>query len=191
MPQDDAQHSAFGRYPLEKALLGLLLPGPKHGYVLYQNFLSTFQKIWKAGQTKVYVTLTALEKQGYLTITTEAQERRPARKIYHLTEAGRAEFLTWLHQPVPSMRAVRVEFLAKLRLFALLRLPGASALIASQLALFETILDEWTGQADSPEGDQSFSELVREFQIQQMHFLINWLGSVQERHEDLFEIAPR
>jgi DNA-binding PadR family transcriptional regulator len=177
-------HSGFGRYPLENVALGLLMAGPQHGYGLYQDFTRNFGSIWKAGQTKFYVALTRLESQGYLRATTEAQEGRPARKVYHLTPQARDVFLGWLHRPVESMRAIRVEFIAKLRFFDILGLPGGAQLIDAQAEVLQAMLDEWE-QAASVQDDDSdtFYTLVDDFRQRQARFFIEWLAACRPRFE--------
>lgn len=124
--------TGFGTYPLRYLALGLLMKGPDHGYQLDQTLEEDFQMIWKAGQTKLYVTLSRLEEAGLLGYELEPQENRPDRKVYHLTDQGRKEFLSWVRSPVPSMRAVRVELIAKLRFYNLLDLPRVEDLIHAQ-----------------------------------------------------------
>jgi PadR family transcriptional regulator AphA len=173
----DTGHSGFGRYPLQNVALGLLMRGPKHGYGLYQDFTEFFGSIWKAGQTKFYVALADLQKGGSLDATMEPQENRPARKVYRLKDAGREQFLSWLQEPVRSMRTVRVEFIAKLRFFDLLDLEGAGALIDAQIGVFQAMVDEWQGAiagSGAVEADP-FYGLVYDFRVRQARFIIEWL----------------
>lgn len=172
----DTEHSGFARYPLANVALGLLAAGPKHGYGLYRDFEEYFGSIWKAGQTKFYVALSSLQDEGYLDAELEPQENRPARKVYHLTEKGRQEFLKWLHEPVYSMRAMRVEFIAKLRFFDLLGEPGAEELIDEEIALFGEMLDEW--EAEEP--TDPFYNLVNGYRIRQARAIVEWLEAVKQ-----------
>jgi DNA-binding PadR family transcriptional regulator len=181
----DTEHSGFGRYPLQNVALGLLMRGPKHGYGLYQDFTDFFGSIWKAGQTKFYVALTDLQGGGFLDATMEPQENRPARKVYHLTEAGREQFLSWLREPVRSMRTVRVEFIAKLRFFDLLGIAGAGALIDAQITVFQAMVDEWEGAvagSGAVEADP-FYGLVYDFRVRQARFIIEWLEACKTHVE--------
>jgi DNA-binding PadR family transcriptional regulator len=178
------QHSGFARYPLDNVALGLLMPGPRHGYRLYQEFEKNLGSIWKAGQTKFYVALSDLEAKGLLCATTEPQEGRPARKVYHLEEAGREVFLAWLRQPAKSMRAIRVEFMAKLRFFDLLNLEGAKQLIDTQIEVLQAMLDEWeapTSEEPQTGGDTFYADIVQEFRRRQAIFMIEWLMHCRSR----------
>jgi PadR family transcriptional regulator AphA len=182
----DTKHSGFTRYPLENVALGLLMAGPKHGYELFQDFVKDFSLIWKAGQTKFYVTLNGLQADNYLQAITEPQTGRPTRKVYHLTPAGEEAFLHWLHQPVKSMRAVRVELIAKMRFFDILELPGAEQLIDAQIDVFQTMLDEWQqrGSVQRAEEANGFYKLVHDYRQQQAGFIIGWLAACKEYFQD-------
>lgn len=173
----DTEHSGFARYPLENVALGLLAVAPKHGYGLYQDFETYFGSIWKAGQTKFYVALASLQEDGYLSVTTEPQENRPARKVYHLTEKGRTAFLEWLREPVRSMRAMRVEFIAKLRFFDLLELPGAQELIDKQIEVYGQMLDEWEGEMQ----EDTFEALVYDYRLRQARAIVEWLEAARDK----------
>lgn len=48
----------------------------------------------------IYPALARLEDDGLLTSRTEQQDGKPAKKIYSITEAGRAAFVQELHEPL-------------------------------------------------------------------------------------------
>jgi DNA-binding PadR family transcriptional regulator len=166
--------TGFGTYSLRYLALGLLMKGPNHGYQLDQTLEEVFGMIWKAGQTKLYLTLSDLEKGGLLTTETEHQEKRPDRKIYHLNERGREIFLEWVQQPVSSLRAARVELLAKLRFYQWLELPGVETLIQAQIGIFQIMIEEWL--ADQQQERDPFIRQVFEFRIRQARFINSWLA---------------
>ena len=168
------KRTGFGAYPLRYLALGLLMGGPAHGYQLDQTLGEVFDMIWKAGQTKLYVTLSNLEKEGALRIEMEEQENRPDRKVYHLTEVGRGEFLKWVEKPVSSLQAVRVELLAKLRFYDWLRLPGVKHLITAQQEIFQSMINEWKQDQDLE--DDPFICQVYDFRIKQAQFILEWLA---------------
>lgn len=168
------KHGGFTAYPLEFVALGLLMNGPKHGYALYRDFTLAFDLIWHAEQAKFYGILAALEEKGHLRITTELQEKRPARKVYHITASGHDAFLEWVGQPVTSMRAVRVEFMAKLRFHSLLDLGDIEKFIDHQMFALQAMLMEWE-QTDQPESDP-IRIWVKDFRRRQALFMIEWLA---------------
>ena len=172
------KRTGFGTYPLRYLALGLLMGGPAHGYQLDQTLGEVFGMIWKAGQTKLYVTLSNLEKEGLLRIEKERQENRPDRKVYHLTQAGRNEFQEWVTRPVNSLRAARVELLAKMRFYHWLKLPGVEKLIHAQQQIYQIMINEW--QEDKVREEDTFLRQVYDFRINQALFILNWLASFQE-----------
>ncbi len=173
------KRTGFGSYPLRYLALGLLMKEPGHGYQLDQILSEKFGMIWKAGQTKLYVTLSDLEKQGLLRIELERQKNRPDRKVYHLTKQGKETFLDWVGKPVPSLRAARVELLAKLRFHDWLVLPNATELIHSQQEIFHKMITEWK-EEKAGEKDP-FLELVYDFRIKQAQFIKDWLETYQKK----------
>jgi len=173
-----AKKTGFGSYPLRYLALGLLMKSPNHGYQLDQDLADKFGMIWKAGQTKLYITLSGLEKSGLLRIEIERQENRPDRKVFHLTDLGRTTFLDWVSEPVSSLRAARVELLAKLRFYEWLDLPEPGKLIHAQQDIFQIMIHEW--QADQTQESDSFLRYVYDFRINQAQFINDWLAEFKK-----------
>lgn len=167
------KRSGFGAYPLEYVALGLLMNESKHGYALYQDFETHFDLIWKAGQAKFYNALARLEEKQYLSFEMDPQENRPARKVYHITPTGKEAFLNWLHQPVLSIQAIRVEWIAKLRFFDLLKADNARQFIDAQIDALQAMLSEW--QSADRESSDMIYQLVDDYRYRQVVFIIDWL----------------
>lgn len=58
----------------------------------------------------IYPTLSRLEAEGMVTVRAEQQDGKPSRKVYSITEAGRAEFVQSLLVP-PAPDKFKSEFL--------------------------------------------------------------------------------
>ncbi|MCB9452696.1 MAG: PadR family transcriptional regulator [Anaerolineaceae bacterium] len=85
---------------LKHAILGLLTFQPMTGYDLkHLAFDSTVAHFWRADQAQIYRTLDNMEQEGFLTSDIQLQTERPSKRIYAITDAGRAELLAWLRQP--------------------------------------------------------------------------------------------
>ena len=165
----------FASFSLENLALGLLMQGPRHGYQLYQEYETIFLPIWTVGRSKFYAALSMLHETGFLAVTTEPQDDRPTRKIYSLTESGRVRFTSWLYEPVVPIRAVRVEFLAKLRFFPLLNLPDANRLIDAQIAVCRSTRDGWLTAQTAAHSADPFFALVHDFRRRQIELILDWL----------------
>jgi DNA-binding PadR family transcriptional regulator len=166
---------------VEWSLLGLLRQRPRHGYALHQE-LSDSQGlglVWTLKQSQLYALLEKLEARGYITPTLDT-ENYPPRKIYHLTDAGRAALDAWLREPVEHGRDLRLEFLAKLY-FAQLEGPTVTrALLQQQRAACQTWLrQQQQALEDLPEA-QTYETLVREFRMGQIDAMLTWLDRCEE-----------
>ncbi|MFC1992005.1 PadR family transcriptional regulator [Chloroflexota bacterium] len=77
-------------------LLGILQEGKTHGYRLNEyvnHVMSLFADIKKS---KVYYTLEKLEKDGCVENEIEREGKRPERRVYKITDKGKAVFLQLL-----------------------------------------------------------------------------------------------
>ncbi len=88
---------------LDHAILGFLNYLPLSGYDLKKRFDSSIKYFWSAEQSQIYRTLGRLTGQGWVTVEVVEQSERPDRKVYHITDAGRAELRRWLEQPFPAL----------------------------------------------------------------------------------------
>ncbi len=170
-----------GTQSVGPVLLGLLLPGPKHGYELHQEFTESLGAVWQVGLSQMYAHLKALENDGLVTCQTEVQANRPPRKIYSITDEGRGHFLRWLHEPTPQIRGIRLEFLSRLFLFRRLGLPGLRDLIDRQKALCQARAEALSRLADDT--DDPFLRLVHRFRMGQVEAIIHWLDTCRETYD--------
>jgi DNA-binding PadR family transcriptional regulator len=77
-------------------LLGVLLGGKTHGYRLSEYVAHAMGLYADIKKSKVYYTLEKLEKDGYVEHETEREGKRPERRVYQITEKGKAYFLQLL-----------------------------------------------------------------------------------------------
>jgi PadR family transcriptional regulator AphA len=164
---------------MEQVLLGLLMEGPMHGYDLHRRVEKELGRIWRMGISNIYGALKRLEQAGQVESTLNPQENRPPRKVYHITPAGRKSFLAWVRQPVPTMRAMRVEFPAKLYFVRALGLEGARELIAAQ----ETVCRERVERLERSAaqcGPHDLDRLIFDFRRRQVEAILEWLKFCRE-----------
>jgi DNA-binding PadR family transcriptional regulator len=103
---------------LEILILRHLSRTPAHGYELRKRVEAT------AGVTlhnnSLYPALKRFEEAGAVTKTAEAQEGRPARNVYELTDVGRDLLHDMRAELPPEQAADDYEFLTRIGQFALL-----------------------------------------------------------------------
>ena len=102
--------------------LGVLSMGDASGYEIRKVFEDAFSHFYVAGFGSIYPALAELTREGYATCENVEQEKRPAKKVYHLTEAGLEAFHNALADTYPSHR-IRSDFMVLL-VFAHLLPPG-------------------------------------------------------------------
>ena len=87
---------------LEYKLLGLLARQPMSGYDLASKLKQRFVPFGPISHTQIYPALASLEQQGLVRYhIVEQQAVRPNKKVYELTEEGRAALRQWVESPTP------------------------------------------------------------------------------------------
>ncbi|MCL4265477.1 MAG: PadR family transcriptional regulator [Anaerolineae bacterium] len=167
---------------LELALLGFLRQQPKHGYAIHQELANPagLGPVWQIKLSQLYALLSKLEDAAFVTTTTEPQENKPPRKLFHLTDTGEAAFQSWRQSPVGHGRSLRLEFLVKLY-FA--RLEGAEA-ITHLLAAQRAQCAEWLGNeqeivAEEIGNGRRYGRLVHQFRLGQIQAMLTWLDQCE------------
>lgn len=82
----------------ELLLLGLLLDADQHGYQLNEWIEQRLQAVTTLKRPTAYAVLERLCAAGSVSLTTVRQGRRPPRKVYHITPAGRQRFVEGLRR---------------------------------------------------------------------------------------------
>lgn len=164
-------------------MLGFFRQESKHGYAVHQALSDPagLGPVWRIKLSRLYALLNKLEEAGYLTSTTEPQEKRPPRKVFHLTAEGEAVFLSWIQRPVRHGRLLRLEFLIKLYFARLEGEEAAARLLAAQreqchewLAIEREIINEEIA------GGRRYGRLVHAFRSGQLQAMLNWINYCQE-----------
>ena len=93
--------------------LGVLSLGEASGYEIKKFFEDGFSHFYVAGFGSIYPALAQLTRDGLVTCSDIQQERRPAKKVYRITEAGASLFQRELMQTHPTHK-VRSDFLLQL-----------------------------------------------------------------------------
>lgn len=174
---------------LDHAILGFLNYHPYTGYDLKKIFDTSVQHFWPADQSQIYRTLNRLTKQGFAKMEKVPQEDRPDRKVYHITEAGRAELMTWLAGPPPldaprSAPLVQVFFSGQLSNEEVLaKFEGFAAIMRAILAQYDQVPNQLGPFQDeiTSAREHFFWLLTLENGIANMRANLVWAESIIER----------
>ena len=90
--------------------LGVLSLGDASGYEIKKRLEDTFSHFYDASFGSIYPALNRLQNEGLVHCETEAQAKRPDKKVYSLTVDGRLTLVRELNN-MPGRDRVRSEFL--------------------------------------------------------------------------------
>jgi DNA-binding PadR family transcriptional regulator len=118
------------------AILGLLNWQPLSGYDLKKIISESEVFYWSGNNNQIYTALVRLHTAGMVTRQIQPQESLPAKKIYSITQQGRAELHRWVLSTA-ELPEVHNTFL--------IQLACAEGLTAEEL---DTLLDHYEAEID-------------------------------------------
>jgi DNA-binding PadR family transcriptional regulator len=168
---------------LEFALLGFLRQEPLHGYQIHQQITDPegLGMIWRIKQSQLYAILSRMEDEGYVSSVIQAQEIRPPRRTYRLTEIGRAAFLEWVETPIQNGRQMRQEFLARLYFALKEGKDTAAQLVGRQRNLFRASLANLSLKQIENDTEAGFGDLVLLYRVKYIESALDWLDLCYEK----------
>jgi DNA-binding PadR family transcriptional regulator len=93
--------SAYGDLvALPHAILVSLCEQAGSGYELARRFDRSIGYFWAATHQQIYRTLRTMETDGWVDVDVVEQQARPDKKVYRVTDAGRAELSRWIAEPL-------------------------------------------------------------------------------------------
>jgi DNA-binding PadR family transcriptional regulator len=99
---------------LRHAVLAALLEGGASGYQLAKRFDVSVANFWSATPQQLYRELDRLKADGLVDAHVVRQQRRPDKRVFTLTDAGRADLHRFTGVPAKPV-AMRDELLVKLQ----------------------------------------------------------------------------
>jgi DNA-binding PadR family transcriptional regulator len=118
---------------LEIFALSILRTGPVHGYELKRRVQRPSRGA--LSNNSLYPMLRRFELEGLVTRTTEAQEGKPARNVYEITDAGRERLRALLWTLPPELATNEEEFLVRVSFFHEIPEMNQRAIVAAREAV--------------------------------------------------------
>ena len=175
------------------AILGILNLTEASGYDLKtQMFDRSVAHFWQADQAQIYRTLEKLAEKGWVESRLEIQTERPNRKVYRITDTGRAELIRWLREP-QALPIHREPFLIQLFFGTLLPNEALIALAKHQLHQHQQKLEEYTQTllpqiAEQTGRTHTLMRLTLDLGISSEKLYVAWLQQVIHVLENLPEL---
>ena len=164
---------------MRSLFLALLADESRYGYEIKQALEQEFGEslpALNAGQ--IYSTLARLERDGLVVgQSVEGDSRR--KRVYELTEAGRAALTDWIATPVPGTR-LKDEFFMKLVILASAGLADPKALIAGQRREYLQSLRDLDAML-ATDGAKPAAELLAEGAVLHLKADLEWLDLIEQR----------
>jgi DNA-binding PadR family transcriptional regulator len=126
---------------LPHVILGMLRKQPQSGYDLNKQLEASIQYFWDTDISRIYRSLAAMEKKGWVVFETVLQTDGPKKKVYNLTRDGRRELEAWLSEPGMGSGA-RNPFLAQLHFSDAVPVQAQLNVLKRRLAELEAALGE-------------------------------------------------
>jgi len=125
--------------------LGVLARGDASGYEIKKSFEEgPFAHIQAASFGSIYPALTKLSEDGLLACRAEPQDKRPDKKVYSITPAGRDALAARLMQP-PAADRVSSDFLFIMFFAHVLPPPLLADFIDQRIAWYEASIERMQG----------------------------------------------
>ncbi|WP_436698555.1 PadR family transcriptional regulator [Nocardioides sp. BYT-33-1] len=99
---------------LEHAILVSLSERAASGSDLVRRFDASIGFFWSATHQQIYRVLGRMERDGWVASEAVTQADRPTKKVYAVTDAGRAELARWIGEPT-APDAMRSSVSVKMR----------------------------------------------------------------------------
>ncbi|HEV7973867.1 PadR family transcriptional regulator [Amycolatopsis sp.] len=87
---------------LEHAILVSLSERSGSGYELTRRFEKSIGLFWNATHQQIYRVLKRMEEADWVAVDHVEQDGRPDKKVYTVSDPGRAELVRWLAEPNDS-----------------------------------------------------------------------------------------
>ena len=175
---------------LKHILLGFLSYGPLTGYDLKKHMDNSTQFFWHAKLSQIYPTLKELAEQELVKAEVIPQEGKPDKKIYFITEVGRAMFMDWLAESIKELPKTKEPALLKLFFSGALdkevlleQLYLQLALHRAQLACYQQETAAYIRQIIAETGiirESVLWELARQYGEEHERTYIRWLEKAIE-----------
>jgi DNA-binding PadR family transcriptional regulator len=164
---------------MRELFLALLAGDSGHGYELKQTLEQEFGQLLPAlNAGQIYSTLARLERDGLIVGRSVAGDSR-RKRVYDLTESGRAALRSWIETPVPGTR-LKDEFFMKFVVVASAGLAEPRTLIDGQRREYLQSLRELDALL-AANGKGLAAELLVEGAVLHLKADLEWLDLIEQR----------
>jgi DNA-binding PadR family transcriptional regulator len=176
------------RGSVQRALLALLAQQPRHGYELRDLFEAAIGGHWEVNSGQIYSSLERLARDGL--VVEEAIEKGggPDKRVWAVTDEGRAELDQWFQSPVPREYRLRDEFDLKLRMAIVTRAGSPRRVLQAQRReLLQELHDLITRREGANPRQELAHILLLDSAIMHTDAELRWLDMIDARLDEIRE----
>ncbi len=169
--------------------LGILTRGNATGYEIRKLFEDGgYQHFVEASFGSIYPALNRLTEEGLVSVRAEAQEKRPDRKVYSITAAGRETFIGALLKPLTEDRH-RSPFMFAMLFSHLLPKEHISQIVDDYIGQSEGKLKQLMSKNAEPQtpGERFVAGLGRAVYVAVLNFLNAHRAEMENRAAEAAE----
>ena len=166
---------------IKYAVIGLLHYRDMHGYQIKSHIEKNFGQMWTVNYGQVYTTLKTLVDEGLIDLSdvVPSDVGAPRKKLYSLTEKGRAEFKRWLAASPEKQMLLRDPFLMRFIFFSFGEREDALRIIDEQIGFYENQLGRRQAHLAKWEDKGTYVRQIAELGLEFNELLLKWLVRVR------------
>lgn len=153
-----------------------------HGYLLRQH-AKEYSWIYPMTNASIYPALHNLEEEGFVVHESEIHNGR-ARKVYSITEAGRAELGKWLVDPTAQSMTFRDQVLLKLSMQSDETMRYARTWVQLAVEQLREEVEHYDLQLKDKEDMGKYTLIAMEYGVDQLRLRIRFLERVMDACEN-------
>lgn len=135
--------------------LGILTFGDATGYEIKKRLEGPLRHYYDASFGSIYPALANLKRDGLVLRVEENQEKRPQKKVYSITQAGRLALIEALHED-PRPDRYRSDFMVTLLFADLLPPAHLDRLLEDRMELYRAFVEKIESRQGSKTPGQEF-----------------------------------
>ncbi|GIE89042.1 PadR family transcriptional regulator [Actinoplanes regularis] len=144
---------------LRNAVLAALIDRESSGYDLAKRFSVSVANFWTATPQQLYRELDKMESEGLLAARVVKQEKRPDKRLFSVTDAGRAALFDFTRQE-PKPTTVRDELLVQVEALAWADVASVRTSIESRIKQSEQRVETYERSLAEILGSRSHEEFL-------------------------------
>ncbi|MBI9085267.1 MAG: PadR family transcriptional regulator [Desulfobacterales bacterium] len=167
---------------LKYSILGLLHYQPMHGYRIKEHIEQNFGHMWSINYGQIYPNLKKMKDEALISMNEEIcqGEKGPPRKLYTITDKGRAEFQRWLAESPERGMLLRDPFLMRFVFFDFGEDERSLELVDEQIQSWENQLARRYANLARWEGAGVYVRLMAELGVKTNEVLLAWLKEARQ-----------